>query len=116
MEHALINGVTVLFPTAVVASEQDALDLIGEAMGAGADLVALPVGQLAPEFFTLRSGLAGAVAQKFVNYRIRLAVLGDLVSGSDALADFVRESNRGDQLWFLPDRAALEARLTPFTG
>ncbi|MFI7387974.1 DUF4180 domain-containing protein [Streptomyces sp. NPDC049813] len=27
------------------------------------------------------------------------------------MADFVRESNRGRQLWFLRDAAALEARL-----
>ena len=28
-----------------------------------------------------------------------------------ALTDFVRESNAGDRVWFVPDMAALEARL-----
>ena len=30
---------------------------------------------LAPEFFDLKSGLAGQVLQKFVNYRTKLAVI-----------------------------------------
>jgi hypothetical protein len=31
--------------------------------------------KLAPEFFDLKSGLAGQVLQKFVNYRTKLAVI-----------------------------------------
>ena len=46
------------------------MDLIADAMGHGAELVALPVERLPDEFFSLRTGLAGTVAQKFVNYRI----------------------------------------------
>ncbi|GAB2449904.1 DUF4180 domain-containing protein [Streptomyces incanus] len=91
-----------------------ALDLIGDALGCQADMVAVPVERVADDFFALSSGVAGEVAQKFVNYRIRLAVIGDIashVAGSDALRDFVRETNRGNQLWFVPDRAELEARL-----
>ena len=52
--------------------------------------------------------------QKFVNYGIRLVILGDVarhVAESDALRDFIRETNRGTQVWFLSDRAELEARL-----
>jgi hypothetical protein len=29
-------------------------------------------------FFDLRAGVAGECAQKFVNYRVRLAVIGDI--------------------------------------
>ncbi|MER5639808.1 DUF4180 domain-containing protein [Kitasatospora sp. NPDC002227] len=95
-------------------SEQDALDLIGEAFGTGAEWIALPADRLPAEFFRLRSGLAGAVVQKFANYRLKLAVLGGIeehVVASDALRDFVRECNRGGQLWFLPDAEELELRL-----
>ena len=83
----------------VLDGERAALDLIGAALGR-ADAVAVPVARIAPEFFALRSGVAGAVAQKFVNYRLRLVVVGDVsgyVEGSTALRDFVRESNRGGQ-------------------
>lgn len=52
--------------------------------------------------------------QKFVNYRTRLALVGDIggpVAASPALADFVRESNAGDHVCFAPDLATLEHRL-----
>jgi uncharacterized protein DUF4180 len=97
-----------------VTSDTDATDLVGAALGAEADLVAIPVGRLAPEFFTLASGLAGAVAQKFVNYRLRLAVIGDIsayLAESRALRDYVAETNRGNQVWFLDSAEALDARL-----
>ncbi len=35
----------------------------------------LTEGDLCPEFFDLRSGLAGELLQKFVNYRARLAIV-----------------------------------------
>jgi len=98
-----------------IATERHATDLIGDAWGAEATTVAVPVARLDPRFFDLSSGVAGAIAQKLVNYRLRLAVIGDVApfaEASSALRDWVWESNRGDQVWFLPDAAALEARLT----
>ncbi|WP_152190844.1 DUF4180 domain-containing protein [Georgenia satyanarayanai] len=98
-----------------IASEQDALDVVGDTWGTGAEVLAVPVERLAPAFFDLRTGLAGAVTQKLVGYHLRLAVLGDIsahLETSGALRDFVRESNRGHHVWFLADAAELTARLT----
>lgn len=97
-----------------IASERAAADIVGETFAAEARLVAIPLARLAPEFLDLKTGLAGAVLQKFVNYQRRVAILGDIaeaVAGSQALRDFVRESNRGRTVWFVPDLAALEAKL-----
>jgi hypothetical protein len=58
--------------------------------------------------------LAGEITQKIVNYRLTLAVLGDIsrhVEASGALRDYVWESNRGDHVWFLADQAELKAKL-----
>ncbi|MGF1428529.1 DUF4180 domain-containing protein [Kitasatospora sp. LaBMicrA B282] len=99
---------------APVPDERAALDLIGDGFGRGARWVALPIDRLTEEFFRLRSGTAGAIVQKFATYRLGLAVLGDVsphTDASTALRDFVRESNRGSQLWFLPDTTALRERL-----
>jgi hypothetical protein len=49
-----------------IASEQDALDFIGAALGR-AEVVAIPVGRFDERFFVLRTRLAGEVMQKFVN-------------------------------------------------
>ncbi|MER7756272.1 DUF4180 domain-containing protein [Kitasatospora sp. NPDC097643] len=98
---------------APIRTERDAVDLIGDAFGHGAEWVVLPAARLHPDFFALRTRVAGDIVQRFVNYRVGLVVLGDItaqVAASDALRDFVRESNRGRQLWFLADEAELTAR------
>ncbi|GII52178.1 hypothetical protein Pth03_05670 [Planotetraspora thailandica] len=95
-------------------SERDALDLIGQASWAGAEWVAVPANRLAGDFFRLRTRVAGEIVQKFANYRLGLAVLGDIsgfIGDSDALRDFVRESNAGRQTWFVDDADALADRL-----
>ncbi|MEV4482054.1 DUF4180 domain-containing protein [Micromonospora coxensis] len=109
-------GVTVLVcdPTGPpVATEADALDLVGAAF-LGAQVVALPASRLAPDFFSLGTRFAGEVMQKFVNYRLRLAVVGDIsahLAASAALRALVHESNRAEHVWFVPDLDALDARL-----
>ena len=116
LEHR--HGLTILVCAAdgpKLSTERDATDLIGDALGQGADLVVVPVERLADEFFTLRSGLAGAIAQKFVNYRLRLAIVGDIsghVGESAALRDYVYETNRGNQLWFVGTADELDGKLS----
>ena len=97
-----------------LSSEGDALDLIGDAFGHGAELVLVPV-DFTDEFFTLSSRLAGEIVQKFVNYRLRLVIIGDIsqrTAASTALRDFVYEANRGDHLWFVATTEELDERLT----
>jgi len=112
-----LGGVQVMMCAAdgpALRGEADAIDLIGEASFRGASWVVLPVGRLDEDFFSLRTGLAGAVVQKFATYRMGLAVVGDVsayVAASTALGGLVREGNRGRNLWFAPDADALRERL-----
>ena len=95
-------------------SEREAVDLIGEALQQGASVVLVPVERLEEDFFQLKTGLAGHIMQKFVTYRRRLVILGDIsgrVAQSRALRDFVYETNRGTQVWFLGDLEELNERL-----
>jgi hypothetical protein len=97
-----------------IGSEQDALDLMGEAYGSEVELIAIPVGRLSPEFLKLRTQVAGLFIQKLRNYRQRVAFVGDIaaeVAQSKALHDFVYESNKGRDVLFVPDLEALAARL-----
>ncbi|MEU0084651.1 DUF4180 domain-containing protein [Streptomyces sp. NPDC006274] len=96
-----------------VATTQDALDLVG-AVFLGAEMVAVPAERLDEQFFSLGTRFAGEVMQKFANYRLRLAVVGDIsrhLEASSALRALVHESNRSDHIWFVPDVDALDARL-----
>jgi hypothetical protein len=94
--------------------ERAAADIIGDMLGSGAQLAVVPVSRLGEGFLTLSTRIAGGVIQKFVNYGLRLAFVGDVsaaVGASDALRDFIRESNRGRHVWFVADLAELEAKL-----
>jgi hypothetical protein len=98
----------------MIASDRDVLDLIGEALGVGASLVVVPAERLGDDFFQLRTRFAGEMTQKLVNYRLGLAIVGDVsrhVDASSAFRDFVYECNRGSQIWFLPDLEAVMKRL-----
>ena len=97
-----------------VGNERDATALVETALNAGVRTIVVPTTRLSDAFFILSTGLAGAVVQKIVNYRLNVVVIGDLtgpLKRSAPLRDWVRESNRGDQLWFLDDLDALRTRL-----
>jgi len=113
-----IGGVRVLVLDLVgpiVATERDGTDLIGDAMGDGADWLAIPVERLSPDFLKLSTGLAGAILQKGVNYRVNIAIVGDVsaqMAASKPLNDFVGESNRGRHVWFVADIEGFKQKLT----
>jgi hypothetical protein len=99
-----------------LCSDRDAVELISAALEHRARFIVIPAEQLDSNFFHLKTGIAGAMLQKFVTYQFRVAIIGDIsehLKESSALKDFVYECNRGSQLWFLADRDQLEQRLNP---
>ncbi|MBB3590949.1 hypothetical protein FHX08_001293 [Rhizobium sp. BK529] len=93
-------------------------DLIRHALREAVDWVVLPIARLPDGFLTLRSGIAGATIQKFVNYRLRVAIIGwidDPLAASKALQNFVLEANCGTDCWFLDTMEEFEARLSAFS-
>jgi len=71
-------------------------------MNAGTECVIVNQKDIDEKFFDLRSGIAGEMLQKVVNYRLRLAIVGDFSSyGSESLQAFIRESNRGNAIAFV---------------
>ncbi|MCC7365373.1 MAG: DUF4180 domain-containing protein [Dehalococcoidia bacterium] len=98
----------------VLRSAHDGTDVVGEAIGEGARVAVVPVEAVDPGFFQLRTGVAGEVVQKTVNYGLQLAIVGDIdtyVAASKAFRDFVVECERSNQVIFERDMAALERRL-----
>ena len=89
-------------------------DLISMAWEHRARLLVVPVVRLGNDFFRLKTGIAGEIVEKFVNYGLQLAIVGDIsgfVAESTALRDFVYESNRDNQFWFVANRDELDRRL-----
>jgi len=88
-----------------LSSEQDALDLVGACGEAGSPLLLFPADCLSPDFFNLKTGLAGAVLLKFSNYRIvSAAVVPPEIAQLGRFGEFVLETNRGRQFRVFSNR------------
>jgi len=94
---ALINSDDI-----VIRDAQDALDLLANCSYQGASKMIIHKEHITPQFFDLKTGLAGDVLQKFSNYGTQLAIVGDF-SGytSKSLKDFIYESNKGRRIVFV---------------
>jgi hypothetical protein len=96
--HTTSGGKVIaeLLPDAeFIASPQEMLDIMADAGYNGSDRLIIHSASLHADFFDLKTRLAGEILQKFSNYRMKLAIVGDF-SGykSKSLQDFIRESNR----------------------
>lgn len=66
------------------------------------------------QFFDLRTKLAGDILQKYINYQMKIAIVGDFsVYDSKSFKDFMFECNKGKDIFFLPtEEAAVEKLAT----
>lgn len=90
----------------ILRTEQDALDLVAEVIFVHhLNHLIISKTAVAEEFFDLSSRLAGNALQKFTNYGVQLAIVGDFSRyQSQSLADFMRESNKGGRILFVPTK------------
>lgn len=95
-----------------IENVQQSLDLMAEAWQHDSNRIVLQARHLHPDFFDLRTRLAGEILQKFANYRMKLAVIGSVEAwtGESGRA-FILESNRGNRFFFLPDLDSAIARM-----
>jgi len=110
-----LHGTRVIEASDTVHDDRAAVDLMALAVSHQAKLIAVPVERLPDGFFRLDTRIAGAIVQKFVQYRIPVAFVGDIteyLAASSALRAFVHEINRGRQIWFVTDETELADRLS----
>ena len=89
----------------IITDLQSALDFaMTISYDTGASNLVIPKECVTEDFFVLSTKLAGEILQKYVNYGIKLAIVGDF-SGyiSKPLHDFIYESNKGKDFFFVPD-------------
>ncbi|NWL88405.1 DUF4180 domain-containing protein [Paenibacillus sp. 79R4] len=109
IEIAIIDSSDML-----IYDTQSALDLIATInYQTGAARFILSKSALDEKFFDLKTGLAGEVLQKFINYQAKAAIIGDFtIYPSKSLRDFIYESNHGKNIFFLPDEQQAIDRLS----
>ncbi|MBO9731672.1 MAG: DUF4180 domain-containing protein [Chitinophaga sp.] len=103
---------TIASDQIVVNHPDDALDILGNCGYQGAVGIILQEQQITPEFFDLRTGIAGEILQKFSTYQMKLAIVGNFEKySSKALKDFIYESNKAGRINFVADVEEAKARL-----
>lgn len=117
IERIVQNGVMVASVSAaekVITDVQSALGLIMTAKyDAGTKNIALDKKLITEDFFILSTGLAGEILQKFVNYGVRVAIYGDYSRyTSKPLKDFIYESNKGKDVFFVGSKEEAVEMLT----
>lgn len=100
------NGITcavVQSSEKVITDVQSSLDLLMTAKyEMGTNNIAIDKKLILEDFFILSTGLAGDILQKYVNYGGRIAIYGDFSHyTSKPLKDFIYESNRGKDVFFV---------------
>ncbi|WP_343636115.1 DUF4180 domain-containing protein [Fluviicola sp.] len=100
-----INNVSIAEINAeglIIEKEEDGLDLLGNLYYQGFDRIIIHEKNLTPAFFDLKNRMAGEILQKFSNYRVRLAIVGDFSACTGkSITDFMYESNKGKLINFL---------------
>lgn len=85
--------------TEKISTAQQFLEIM---MNAPGDAIIIQKKDLHESFFDLKSGLAGEILQKVVNYQRKLAIVGDFSGySSESLNDLIRESNKGGVIIFV---------------
>ncbi len=100
--HHYVNNLTIAEFTpeeVVLSTAQEFLQMM---MDAAADGIIVQQKNINEKFFDLQSGLAGEMLQKVINYRLRLAIVGDFsMYESKSLKAFIAESNRSNAIVFV---------------
>jgi len=79
----------------IIKTTDDALDLLGNLHYQNFDKIIIQEKNITPDFFDLRNGIAGEILQKFSNYRVRLAIVGDFNQyPGKSIRDLIFESNK----------------------
>ncbi|WP_143307432.1 DUF4180 domain-containing protein [Chitinophaga vietnamensis] len=96
----------------LISNPDDSLQLLMDLYYQGFDPVIIHEKNIQPEFFDLKTRLAGEVLQKCATYRMHLIIIGDFAKyPAQSLKDFIYESNKGKVVNFLPSVAAALAQV-----
>lgn len=107
MEYKILgrkNDIALIITDEIVINDtQSALDLIATVQyETDCDKLIVNKSSVAENFFVLRTGIAGEILQKFINYHKKIAIVGDYSQyTSKALKDFIYESNNGNSIYFV---------------
>lgn len=103
--HITKKGISIaeILPgSEIINSTEDILDTLADAGYNGSTGLIIYAVNLNKDFLDLKTRIAGEILQKFSNYRMKLAIIGDFSDvRSKSLRDFIRESNTTGMINFV---------------
>ncbi len=98
----------------VITDIQTAIDLLMTAKyEADTKNIIINKDLITDDFFILSKGVAGEILQKYINYGGRIAIYGDYSHyTSKPLKDFIYESNKGKDIFFISTENEAIEKLT----
>lgn len=120
IETHKVNGIKiaeVVSADCIINNPSDSLDLLGNLYYQEFDKIIIYEKNITPDFFDLKNGMAGEILQKFSNYRVSLAIVGEFTKykTSQSLNDFIYESNKGKLINFVRSQSEAIKALTNLT-
>lgn len=102
-----INVVKIEDERILIFDEQSALDVfMSLAYETGENRFIISKDNIIEDFFDLRTKIAGGILQKIINYRMKLAIIGDFSKyKSRSLRDFIYECNSGRDIFFVENES-----------
>ena len=102
----------IISDTVVVKNSQNALDLMANCGYQGARKIIINEKNIIPDFFDLKTGIAGEILQKFTNYDVQLAIVGDFSKySSKSLRGLIYESNKKGRINFVKSTSEAKDKL-----
>lgn len=104
IESHNINGIKaaeIITDEIILKTIESGLQLLGDLYYQGFDRILIYEKNITPEFFDLKTKIAGEILQKFAQYRMGITIIGDFSKYNSArLNEFIYESNKGGNINF----------------
>ncbi|WP_264449014.1 DUF4180 domain-containing protein [Bacillus cereus] len=106
IKNVVVSGINIAVirnDTVVISDVQSALDLMATVQyEVDSKRIVINKSLISESFFDLKTRLAGDILQKFINYSVKIAIVGDFsMYTSKSLKDFIYECNKGNDIFFL---------------
>ncbi|MBE7098270.1 DUF4180 domain-containing protein [Bacillus cereus] len=106
IKKVVIDGINIAVirnDKVLISDVQSALDTMATVQyEVDAKHIIIDKSLISEKFFDLKTRLAGDILQKFINYRVKIAIIGDFsMYTSKSLKDFIYECSKGKDIFYL---------------
>ena len=97
VENDTTKYIEIVSSDVPLRSEQDALDIISLSWEHDINMLLIHGYVLSEDFFDLKTGVAGKMLQKFINYNIKVgAIIPSQIADTGRFREMVLEANKGN--------------------